>query len=692
VQVESLRGLQESLSWIDDLIRAAVTRALNAGLDPTDALRGLVITDDEVANHLSTPAFNGLWNGERVFEAVESMPMAEANPIANLARLFELTALDCHILLICLAPEVDRRYDRLYAYLQDDVSQRRPSVNLMVNLLGGDVVERFAVWERLQPDRPLRANHLIETVPDPSQATPTFLAHHLKLDHRIVLYLLGDTTVDPRLKHTVTLQMPSDMKTRVVEVPETLRLAMENALQNDPPIVHLHGANGTGRKSAAEAVCARYDTPLITADLNLMKELDIPVQLAWELALREAALNNAALLLYNWDACLNQSDLQPPADLWKAVERYPRVVFLSGSESFEPLDPERTRKLLRINFSMPAYEIRFAAWREALQSSNVNLSDERLDELASKFKLTGSQISLAVHTATDLAASRGEEATIEDLISGAQAHSSLKLGRLAKRIVPRFAWGDLILPPDRIEVLREICARIRYGHVVNDSWGFSHRVAAAPGVTALFAGESGTGKTLAAEVIAHDLGLLLYKIDLSAVVSKYIGETEKNLSVIFDEAHQSNAVLFFDEADALFGKRSEVKDAHDRYANLEVAYLLQQLEIYEGVAILATNLRQNLDEAFTRRLSFLVDFPFPEREYREKLWVSHFPSEAPLGMDVDLYELSDRFSLAGGNIRNAAIASAYLAAADGGQITMAHLRHAIKREHQKMGRLLDDDY
>ncbi len=692
MQVESLRVLQESLSWIDDLIRAAVARAQSAGLDPTDALRGLVITDDEVVNHLSTPALSGLWDGERLFNAVESMPLANENPIANLARLFHLTALDCHILLVCLAPEVDRRYDRLYAYLQDDVSQRRPSVNLMVNLLGGDVVERFTVWERLQPDRPLRANHLLEAVPDPGQVNPTFLAHHLKLDHRIVLYLLGDSTVDLRLKHTTTLQSPSELKKRIVDVPETLRYALESALQGSPPIVHLQGANGSGRKSAIETVCAQFEMPLVTADLALLKDLDISVQLAWELALREAILNNAALLLYNWDACLSQSDLQPPADLWKAVEHFPQVVFLCGAESFEPLDPGRARKMLRIKFSLPSYEIRFESWREALDASHVTLDEARLDELASKFKLTGSQISLAVHTAADIAASRGNAVTIEDLISGAQAHSSLQLGRLAKRIVPRFNWGDLILPPDRIEVLREICARIRYGHIVNDSWGFSHRVAAAPGVTALFAGESGTGKTLAAEVIAHDLGLLLYKIDLSAVVSKYIGETEKNLSVIFDEAHQSNAVLFFDEADALFGKRSEVKDAHDRYANLEVAYLLQQLEVYEGVAILATNLRQNLDEAFTRRLSFLVDFPFPEREYREKLWVSHFPSEAPLGVDVDLHELSDRFSLAGGNIRNAAIASAYLAAADGGRITMSHLRHAIKREHQKMGRLLDDDY
>ncbi|MCZ7545560.1 MAG: ATP-binding protein [Anaerolineae bacterium] len=236
-----------------------------------------------------------------------------------------------------------------------------------------------------------------------------------------------------------------------------------------------------------------------------------------------------------------------------------------------------------------------------------------------------------------------------------------------------------------------MCARARYAHVVHDAWGFGRKIAPGRGVSALFAGESGTGKTMAAEVIANDLGLALYKIDLSAVVSKYIGETEKNLSAIFAEAQTSNAILFFDEADALFGKRSEVKDAHDRYANIEIAYLLQQIENYDGIAVLATNLRQNLDEAFTRRLDFLVDFPFPEVEYRARIWAVNFPPDAPLAPEVDLEELAARYRLAGGNIRNATLASAYLAAADGGAITMAHVRRAIRREHQKMGRLLDDD-
>lgn len=682
----ALHSLQESLTWIDELIRAAVARAQTTGRDPTDALRGLVITDDEVQQHLHAAPMTGLWEAQPLGDTLDGIPLSSENPLAHLARIFGLSLLDCHILLLCLAPELDRRYDRLYAYLQDDVSQRRPSVGLMMNLLGGTIDERFAVWQRLSEEMPLRQHHLIEAAPEPAQPNATFLAYPLKLDHHIVQFVLGEAALDSRLRHSVVLIAPGCGESAPSAA---LMAALDGVASGPTPLVLMNGAKGSSRRAAAAAACDERSLPLLIADLGRMKELEIPFKLAWSLALREARLRDAALLLYDWDSCLTPADLQPPPDLWQAVLDYPRIVFLCGAEPFEPLERLSVRRLLRVPFSLPSYETRSAAWSEALHAHGVAADPTHIDELASKFKLTGAQIRRAADTAADLAASRGEGITPEDLVAGAQAHSSLKLGRLAKKVVPRYRWEDLILPPDRVQVLREICARIRYAHVVNDNYGFSHRAAAAPGVTALFAGESGTGKTLAAEVIAHDLGLLLYKIDLSAVVSKYIGETEKNLSVIFDEAHQSNAVLFFDEADALFGKRSEVKDAHDRYANLEVAYLLQQLEVYEGVAVLATNLRQNLDEAFTRRLSFLVDFPFPEREYREKLWRSHFPQEAPLAADVNLYEVSDRFSLAGGNIRNAAIASAYLAAADGGAITMAHIRHAIRREHQKMGRLLE---
>ena len=248
-----------------------------------------------------------------------------------------------------------------------------------------------------------------------------------------------------------------------------------------------------------------------------------------------------------------------------------------------------------------------------------------------------------------------------------------------------------MLPSDTLAQLREMVATVRCRPQVYDHWGFGEKLALGKGLNALFAGESGTGKTMAADIMAGAIGLDLYKIDLSTVVSKYIGETEKNLDRIFNEAATSNAILFFDEADAIFGKRSEVKDSHDRYANIEISYLLQRMEAYDGIVILATNLRANLDDAFTRRLHFAVDFPFPEADDRERIWRLTAPPDLPLAPDVDFRLLAERFRIAGGNIRNIVLAAAFLAADQGQPVGMAHLLHAARREYQKLGRLLDEE-
>jgi hypothetical protein len=688
MNIDSLHYLQTSLARIDDLIRAAVRRAQAAGHDPTDALRGLVISDDEVEVHLAHPPLAGLWVSDSVNATLPVMTAGSENdlPFLRLMRTFNLTVLDSYILLLCLVPEFDRRYERLYAYLQDDVSQRHPTVNLIMNILGGDVQQRFAVWERLAPHEPLRRFRLVECLPDPSRHNSVFLAHHIKVDYRVVAYLLGDQQPDERLKQTIKLT-PTD---RALPISDTVMRSVRQ-LPIDAPMVYMRGKDGSSQTEAAVAFCAQLNLPLITIDLTALAALELPLDTTWRLALREAYLADAALLLMGWESCLNEQS-QPAPELWESLLDYQRPIFISGKQDWEPLDLHRTRRLLRMSFAVGGYPERWCVWQELTDAHTIDLHPDELVALASKFRFTREQIARSIHTAIDLATSRGEPVTVSDVYAGAQAHASLRLGRLAKRIIPRFDWDDLILPPDPLEQLHELTARALHVHTVHEEWGFGQRVAPIPGVSALFAGESGTGKTLAAEVIAKNLGLVLYKIDLSAVVSKYIGETEKNLGTIFEEAEASNAILFFDEADALFGKRSEVKDARDRYANIEVAYLLQQIESYDGVAIMATNLRQNLDEAFTRRLDFLVDFPFPDTEYRQHIWAAHFPTQAPLSPDIDLGEVSARYRLAGGNIRNAALASAYLAAADGGVITMTHIRSAIRREHQKMGRLLDGDF
>jgi SpoVK/Ycf46/Vps4 family AAA+-type ATPase len=314
--------------------------------------------------------------------------------------------------------------------------------------------------------------------------------------------------------------------------------------------------------------------------------------------------------------------------------------------------------------------------------------DINAGELAAKFRFTPGQVRDAASAARDLAEWRapGGEIISIDLYAACRNQTNQKLGSLSTKIDPHYAWEDIVLPPDQLTQLREICNQAKFRHIVFGDWGFERRLSVGKGLNVLFSGPPGTGKTMGAEVIARELALDLYKIDLSQVVSKYIGETEKNLHQVFAEAETSHAILFFDEADALFGKRSEVKDSHDRYANIEIGYLLQKMEEYDGIAILATNLRQNLDEAFVRRIQVIVEFPFPDEEYRRQIWKVTFPREAPVASDVDFKALGRNLKVAGGNIKNMVVAAAFYAAADGGPIQMKHLLHAARREYTKMGR------
>jgi SpoVK/Ycf46/Vps4 family AAA+-type ATPase len=276
--------------------------------------------------------------------------------------------------------------------------------------------------------------------------------------------------------------------------------------------------------------------------------------------------------------------------------------------------------------------------------------------------------------------------SLPELFEAARGQCGTELASLAPQIEVHYKWDDLILPPDVKAQLREICSQAESRSVVYGKWVFDRKLSLGKGLNVLFSGSPGTGKTMGAEVIAHELGLDLYRIDLSQVVSKYIGETEKNLDRIFTAAEDSNAILFFDEADALFGKRSEVRDAHDRYANIEISYLLQKMEEYQGISFLATNLRQNIDDAFVRRLQAIVEFPFPDEEYRRRIWENVFPAEAPRGEDVQFELLAREVRLAGGNIKNMALAASFYAAAEGGEIHLSHLIHAAYREHQKLAR------
>ncbi len=328
-----------------------------------------------------------------------------------------------------------------------------------------------------------------------------------------------------------------------------------------------------------------------------------------------------------------------------------------------------------------------------MKQSGVTLDEESLSVLAQRFRLTYAQIQDAARVSVGMASAieSNESSNISNyaatsVVAAARAQCGHELAALATKINPKATWDDLILPEDAIAQLREVCDRVIHRDQVFNEWGFARKLSRGCGTPALFSGGSGTGKTMAAEVIANALGVDLYRIDLARMVSKYIGETEKNLDRVFTAAENANAILFFDEADALFGKRSEVKDAHDRYANIEVSYLLQKMEEYEGLSILATNLVDNLDQAFMRRLACHIYFPFPDEVARVQMWERAWPQGMPIGESVDRGLLAHELKIAGGNIKNIALGAAFNAAVNGGVVDMTHLSQAIGRELQKAGR------
>src|SRR5262249_11311076 len=335
----------------------------------------------------------------------------------------------------------------------------------------------------------------------------------------------------------------------------------------------------------------------------------------------------------------------------------------------------------------PDVPAREAAWRCYLAPRAAEV-DGCVPQLAAQFRLTPGQIRSAIEQAENGCRMGGDERPLSAhaLAAACRQQSNHKLGGLALKIEPQSGWDDLVLPDDKIAHLREICDHVRHQYTVFGRWGFDKKVTHGRGLSAMFAGPSGTGKTMAAEVLARELGLDLYKVDLSGVVSKYIGYTENNLSRIFTEAESSNAILFFDEADALFGKRTEVSDSHDRYANIETSYLLQKMEQYEGVVILATNLRENMDEAFTRRIRFIVEFPFPDEANRLRIWRTHFPADAPISQDIDYGYLARELQVQGGSIKNIVLSAAFSAARDDTTIAMKHIMHGAQREFEKIGK------
>ncbi|MFI2200200.1 AAA family ATPase [Streptomyces sp. NPDC020192] len=757
------------LRLVEERVRYAVAARRAVDPDPDDPYRGQYLTPEAAQRILDGPGGLGVPD----VPGYDPQPPPPGSVLGTLAERFGLSPLDIDLLLIALAPDLDARFERLYGYLNDDLTRRRPTVGLALELAGHAPASgaRF----RLAAGAPLVTGGLLEVV-EPERPP---LSRVLVVPDRVTAHLLGDSTPDARLAGV----LGTATEDPTAEPDEVRRAA--GAARSGPGLVHLLDRGGDAPGLAAAALrAAGLGTLVLDAAALTRRAADLPA-LARVAAL-EARLTGAGVVL----GPLEELPAAPTEragsarELCAALRGIP--LFVHGTDGWDPAWAADTPVVLPV--TPPSPDRQAARWRHALALAGASVNgathaltdasmggtalpltaasvadnahplatasaadtahalagispdadahtlaaasaaetthplasvsldadadaralaggsadgtvlplagargDSDVDTLAravAAHRLDGGQLRRAASAAVRTAGLAGRPVSPGDLRAAVRAQNGAGLARLARRVEPDVGWEDLVLPAPTRRRLRELAVRARHREQVLGQWRMRPGGGRGRGVIALFAGESGTGKTMSAEVVAADLGMDLYVVDLSTVVDKYVGETEKNLERIFTEASAVNAVLLFDEADAIFGRRSEVKDAHDRHANIESAYLLQRMESFDGIAVLTTNLRANLDEAFTRRIDVVAEFPMPDAAQRLALWERCLGDRLPRAADLDLGFCADRFELAGGSIRACAVTAAYLAAEAEGPLTMRQLVSAVVQEYRKLGRLV----
>jgi hypothetical protein len=665
----SLAHVLGRLGVVEARVRAGIARRRGDG-QPDDPFRGLYVSDEDVERLLAggRPPREALAGTELLRDIERRADIAEeagkALRLRRLARTFELASFDIDLLLVALAPDLDPRFERLYGYLHDDVGRRRATVGLALELAGQAGVDAGG-RSRLSAGSALVEGGLLVV----EEAERPFLTRSLRVPDRVTMHVLGDDRVDAVVAPLAAAGDPSFSGDAV---------ALARVLADGCLLAYLRDRTLSAARSLACAAFARVGVGVLPLDLARLASGDDVMAVA-EAALREARLSGAALVAGPVERLV---DLQPAAVRRLSESGWPTA--LTGAV---PWDPAWSREVpLVVDVAPPTGTERVRLWGAALDGDLPPEVD--LAEVTSLFRLGPDEVGRAVRAARLRARLQARPLTVDDLHAGARTQNAPALERLARRRSPRVGWNDLVLPEETMHALRELADRAVHGEQVLDEWALA-ALSNGRGITALFAGEAGTGKTMAAEVIAHALGVDLYTIDLATVVDKYVGETEKNLERIFRATEGVHGILFFDEADALFGKRSEVRDAHDRYANIETAYLLQRMETFDGIAVLATNLRANIDEAFARRLDAVVDFPLPDAERRRLLW-DRCLGDVPRAVDTDLDFCAQAFELSGGSIRNIALAAAYRAATGQGRVGMIDLINATKAEYRKLGRLCSE--
>lgn len=687
------------------------------------SMRGLIVSAADIERSLqeneyrengdALAAFRRLrLDAESEFSQIIHDSISEGTrlPFAYLSSSLGLTAWERRCVLLCLAAELDTRYESWFGYLNDDVTLRVPTAELALRLLG-DSDGDFHAARSLLAGYSTLGRFVLRSDKAAAASERSSLKQPLRMDPRIISFLLETETLDSRIADVCTRYDGAEAapaldfdqglqeslkqavlleRTREEEAPN--ELGKKRAL----PFIQLSGPSGSGKKLHARHLAEALEQPLLHVQMDkLARDGDAAAE-QLKHVVREALLTGALICFDEGESeaaaaegwPLQQERISKAMTAYTEVSRLPVVLWLTRLERRPSQLPlPQSAVLINQPIHIPSAEIRLQLWKRC--SGGERTDQELLQRLADKYAFTAGQIAGMSKQAERLARRSNRTApTLDDYASASRTQVQHRLSELAVKQKLIRQWKDLVLPEEPLELLKDACSRHKYSETVLNQWGFGHKLPYGRGLSMLFSGPPGTGKTMAAEVVAGELGLELYRIDLSRVVSKYIGETEKNLRELFAEAENSGSILFFDEGDSLFGKRTEVKDSNDRFANMEAAYLLQRIETFDGVSILATNLLQNMDEAFLRRMQVIVKFPFPDAAQREQIFRSLLPKEAPLDPDLDLSFLASRVDASGGHIKNIVLSAAYMAASEQAPIGMRHMVRATRQELHKMGKIV----
>lgn len=622
-------------------------------------------------------------------------------PFAYMLRKLKLTFFEQYAACMALAPELNREFERMYCHLQDDFAWRYPSLDLCVKMFTMDEQEQNRLIRQTVERRELLRCIFWER----PMTQESELSWKLKLRRDLIDYIFfyEEDLLDRRAEYH--LRLPDREQDGVYNINQKTAEYLERRIKDASDdtegkmrLFLLRGPYGSGKKMQIGQISALWGRSTLFVDLRELagKSEEQMRELAGTAVVR-AVLDHAFLVFCRWDVIWTGSsqNRQMAQEILKKASLFFRYVFLTMEEEQgeDILKGEYPKEYPIEEFwmRMPSIRERSLLWKEFIGADRrpETAEDILYDRLAAQFDFTPGVIREAVQSACKEAGKREEKRLSAGLLHQAcQRRISHRMGDRAARVPGVYTWDDLVLEEGTKELLRQACGQVSYRGKVYEQWGFQEKAAYGRGITLLFAGPSGTGKTMAAQVLAKELNLELYKVDLSGVLSKYIGETQKNLREIFDEGRKSRCILFFDEADALFGKRVEVSDARDISANTQTAYLLQKMEEYDGITILATNLLQNFDDAYRRRMKFIIRFAFPQREQRMELWEKIFPDQMPLQNDVDIRYLADNFELSGADIKNIAINAAFLAASRGETTGMEHILTALRQEYEKSGKVL----